>query len=169
MRFKFGVVLSLFLAAACSPKYVKPDLATHFADPLSGLPDLDEKVVTPISGTDFTVIEFFASWCEACQKEAPAVGKLHEKYKTKGAQFYGVSIDFDPAESKEFVEANGIKYPILWDHIQEAQLRFDIEEVPATIVLDKAGKMIYRTQGAEQKSAQVLDKYLEGLTQKKAS
>ena len=154
----------IVLISACSPKYVKPELATHFDDPFTGLSDLDEKPVASNRGENLTVIEFFASWCEACQKEAPEIGKLAEKYGKQGAQFYGVSVDFDPSQSKEFVKEYGLTYPVLWDHTQEAQLRFDVEEVPATIILDKTGKMVYRTQGHEQKPAAALDKYLAGLT-----
>lgn len=170
MKFKFVMAAGLFaLIAGCSPKYTKPELATHFNDPFMGLSDLDEKPVAHKHNKEVTVIEFFASWCEACQKEAPEIGKLASKYQKKGAQFYGVSVDFDPSESKEFVKQHGIKYPVLWDHTQEAQIKFDIEEVPATVVLDKAGKLVYRTQGHEQKPVATLDRHLAKLVGPKAS
>ena len=38
------------------------------------------------------VLDFWASWCPDCRKEAPAVVELYKKYSDKGVAFVGVSM-----------------------------------------------------------------------------
>src|SRR5688500_2936107 len=39
------------------------------------------------------LLDFWASWCAPCRSANPGVVKLYNKYKAKGFEVFGVSID----------------------------------------------------------------------------
>src|SRR5688572_26125611 len=75
------------------------------------------------------LIEFMAPWCPHCQNDAPEFNKLHEAYKDKGVQIYGVSAtpwgkDYQPPDVKPpismqdmiwFRDTFNVQFPMLFD------------------------------------------------------
>ena len=41
----------------------------------------------------YVVVDFWASWCPDCRKDAPNIIALYEKFHKKGVEFLGVSFD----------------------------------------------------------------------------
>jgi thiol-disulfide isomerase/thioredoxin len=41
------------------------------------------------------VLSFMAAWCGPCIDELPALNKLHNRYKDRGLQIVGISIDLE--------------------------------------------------------------------------
>ena len=41
------------------------------------------------------VLSFMAAWCGPCIDELPALNKLHKRYKDRGLQIIGISIDLE--------------------------------------------------------------------------
>lgn len=76
--------------------------------------DLDGKTVNFYSLTGKAyVVDLWATWCAPCKKEIPDIVTLHDKYKAKGVQVVGVSLDDDgPPVVKPFVESNHMDYPV---------------------------------------------------------
>ncbi|WP_405205706.1 TlpA family protein disulfide reductase [Aquimarina sp. LLG6339-5] len=53
------------------------------------------------------VIDFWATWCSPCIKEAPLFKKLAKKYKNKNVEFISISIDSEFSHWKNYIlEAN---------------------------------------------------------------
>ena len=40
-----------------------------------------------------TIVEFWASWCGPCRRENPNIVRVYEKYKDKGLEIIGISLD----------------------------------------------------------------------------
>ena len=44
----------------------------------------------------YVMVDFWASWCGPCMREVPNVKAAYEKYKSRGLEIVGVSLDRDP-------------------------------------------------------------------------
>jgi thiol-disulfide isomerase/thioredoxin len=116
----------------------------EFTDAIKGtnvsIKDLKGKVV---------VIDFWATWCGPCVGAMPKMKKLYAKYKDKGVEFIGVSLDESKEEGgldklKEFVAKNDITWPQYyqgqgWDSKFSTSL--GITAIPCIFVVDADGKL----------------------------
>jgi thiol-disulfide isomerase/thioredoxin len=110
----------------------------------------------------YVLIDFWASWCGPCRKEMPTVVKAYEKYKNKGFEIYGVSLDSDRDKWVEAIKKDGITWPQVSDLRQwqsEAARLYQVQGIPFTVLLDKEGRIIARNLRGEEldkKLAEVL-------------
>lgn len=91
------------------------------------------------------LIDFWASWCAPCRKENPRNVSLYNKYKGKGFEIFGVSLD-DNRDA--WIEAIN-KDKLLWTHGSDLQKWnsslvgiYGIDAIPYTVLVDRNGKII---------------------------
>lgn len=108
------------------------------------------------------LIDFWASWCGPCRKELPNVKRAYEKYKSKGFEILGVSLDKDRDAWLEAISKEGLTWPQVSDlkfWQSEACQIYAVQSIPYTVLVDKEGKIIATDlRGAEldKKLAEVL-------------
>jgi thiol-disulfide isomerase/thioredoxin len=90
------------------------------------------------------LIDFWASWCGPCRKENPYVREIYAKYKDKGFEIYGVSLD----NNKAYWEFAIAKDSLPWVHVSdlklwqsEAAVLYDVHGIPQTYLLDRDGRI----------------------------
>ncbi|MBR6016706.1 MAG: AhpC/TSA family protein, partial [Prevotella sp.] len=118
---------------------IAPDFALPTADGKEiSLSSLRGKVV---------LLDFWASWCGPCLREAPNVRKVYQKYHDKGFEVFGVSLD---EENKRDAWLQAIdKHQLTWLHVSSlkgwncpvAKL-YNVTAVPAMFLLDRDGKIV---------------------------
>jgi thiol-disulfide isomerase/thioredoxin len=124
-------------------------------------PDGKEIALSSLKGK-LVLIDFWASWCGPCRKEMPNVIKIYSKFKNKGFEIYGVSLDQDKEKWMEAITKDGINWPQVsdlkyWDNV--AARIYNVQGIPYTVLIDKDGKIIaknLRGQELEKKIAEVL-------------
>ncbi|MGH7564468.1 MAG: TlpA family protein disulfide reductase [Gemmatimonadota bacterium] len=62
-------------------------------------------------GRKVVLMNFWASWCEPCKEEIPALIALHEEYRDRGFMVLGATVDDLPRDSRAFAEEMQIPYP----------------------------------------------------------
>ncbi|MBA3681262.1 MAG: AhpC/TSA family protein [Bacteroidetes bacterium] len=119
-------------------------------------PDDKELALSSFRGK-IVLVDFWASWCGPCRKEMPNVVKAYAKYKDKGFEIYGVSLDQDKGRWLEAIQKDGITWPQVsdlkyWDSY--AAKLYAVEGIPYTVLLDKEGKIIAKNlRGADLEKA----------------
>ena len=99
-----------------------------------------EKFNEMINGEQLTLVDFFATWCGPCKMMHPVLEGLK---KQLGERVKIVKIDIDSPVNRQLVNS------------------YQVQAVP-TLMLFKAGKMVWRQSGAMQATQirQVIEKYL---------
>lgn len=87
----------------------------------------------------FKVIDFWASWCEPCNKDFPRVKKLEEKYRSKSVEFLGVSLDDEKEAWKKDISTKKMEWPQVsdlkrWNSL--AVKTYGIRSLPTYVVID---------------------------------
>lgn len=109
------------------------------------------------------VLDFWASWCPDCRKDAPEVVRMYQAYRQSGLEFLGVSMDTDAEAWKNAIEKYGIEYPQVSElkKFKETDISkaYGVKWIPSMVVVDPDGKVVLSTVMIEK-----VDKYLKDLT-----
>lgn len=110
------------------------------------------------NGKNVVLIDFWASWCPPCRRDMPNLVAAYKKYKGKGFEIVGVSLD-----SKAEAWAKGIKdLHITWPQLSDlqgwknagAQL-YGVNSIPHTVLVDKDGTIIAKKLHGEEIEAKL--------------
>ena len=122
------------------------------AAPAWELKDLEGK---PVKLSDFkgkvVLLTFWATWCPPCRAEIPDLIAMQNQYKDQGLVVVGISMDEAGAAAvKSFATRNKINYPIVMGDEKTAEAYGNIEVIPSTFYIDRAGNVAgVHTGGAE--------------------
>ncbi len=127
-------------------------------------PDLDGRSVDVAADAGkVRVVDFWATWCEPCKEAMPTLDRLARELAPRGLAVYGVSIDEDREQIAAFLARHPVSFPILWDRGAERVQRFDVTQVPVTVLVDRRGVVRYVHQGWDRSTARRQREQIEAL------
>ena len=91
------------------------------------------------------LLDFWATWCEPCREELPNVKANYAKYHARGFDIVGVSLDEDKKELRDFIKAQKMPWPQLFDgKVFEGATpsAYGVAGIPFTLLIGKDGKII---------------------------
>lgn len=118
--------------------------------PAFSLKDKDGKVFSAESMKGkIIVLNFWATWCPPCRAEIPAFKSVYEKYKGKGVEIVGVSLDHKGWDViRPFLDQHKINYPVVLGGADIAKAYGNVRSIPTTFIIDRKGKVIDSHVGA---------------------
>lgn len=94
---------------------------------------------------EFTILNFWASWCAPCKKEHPNLVRLS---KIKNIKLVGVNIKDNVESAKSFLKENGNPFDILAeDKNGKNSVNFGVYGIPETILIDSELKILKKYIG----------------------
>ncbi len=97
-------------------------------------------------------VNFFASWCPPCREEIPGLINAYKKFKNRGFEIIGLSLDQDKEAYKKFVKDYKINYPVYVAEYEVA-LRYKASLIPHNAIYDRSGKLIVNQAGLVHEAA----------------
>ena len=138
-----GLVFSIFAAASLASSGMEGHMAPDFVLKSSSGENLR---LSEYRG-DVVMINFWATWCGPCRQEMPLLDELYARYQRVGFNLLGVNIDDDSQRAMRMVDELGIRFPILFDERKEVSELYNVEAMPATILVDREGNVRYVHHG----------------------
>lgn len=104
---------------------------------------------------NYTLVDFWASWCGPCMKELSVIKELYDKYHGKGLDVVGVAVWDEPANSVETINSRQLP----WHQILNAQTiptdLYGISGIPCIILIDPHGNIVSRGKQGDNLRADV--------------
>jgi cytochrome c biogenesis protein CcmG, thiol:disulfide interchange protein DsbE len=88
------------------------------------------------------IVDFWATYCEPCQKEFPRLQELADKHRGT-VLVYALSEDDGKEGISAFAKKTGVRFPIGWDEGNAIGHRYKIEKMPTSYVIDRRGIIRY--------------------------
>jgi cytochrome c biogenesis protein CcmG, thiol:disulfide interchange protein DsbE len=148
-RTRLAIAAALFVALALAGY-----LALRPAD-TTGVPDFRLPLLSggTLSSDDLrgspVVINFFASWCAPCRKEARLLEATWRAHRAEGVRFIGVDIRDRAESARRFVREFGISYPVVRDADERLAGPLGVYGLPQTFFVDARWTLLEAAAGDE--------------------
>lgn len=139
-----SVMLPLASGAALSRRTASAQKAVEFS-----LRSIDGQTVSSNSlHGEVVVLAFGASWLPLSRTQLQGIRKLADKYSERGVVVYWVSTDSESPKSRNyatdeqlraFSKKYGLTVTVLRDPDGKISRQFNIDQLPAIVILDKEG------------------------------
>lgn len=88
------------------------------------------------------IVNFWASWCKPCEKEAPELEAFYRSYQDRGVMLIGIDYVDTETEARAYLAKFGITYPNAPDLGTRISQSFRIKGVPETYIIDQHGQVV---------------------------
>lgn len=92
---------------------------------------------------EVTLVNIWATWCEPCKKEIPALQRLYEEMGPRGLRIAAVSIDeAEAGVVREFMAGFGVTFDLFHDQPGTIQQIYQTTGVPESFLVGRDGRIM---------------------------
>jgi len=111
------------------------------------------------------ILTFWATWCDPCKKELPALAAAYRKHKAEGLEVVAINVDRSSSKVAPFLETMPLPFPVILDPGKDIMKRFHSRTggVPLTFYVQADGKIRQRSTGFDAKKMREFNESVEAL------
>jgi peroxiredoxin len=94
------------------------------------------------------LVNFWATWCEPCREEMPAMNALRRSLAGRPFEVLAVNLGEPESRIRRFLEAMPLDFPVLLDRDMAAAKAWQARILPASFVVGPDGHIRYSALGA---------------------
>ena len=161
---------TLLACAAPSLAWAQPALRPWTGSPAAA-PAIELRTVDgrPLALADLAgkvvVVNFWASWCEPCVEEMPAMNRLREKFVGEGFEILAVNFQEGEPRIRNFLLKVPVSFPIVRDTDGAVARAWNVRIFPSSFVVDRNGDTRYALVGPVDWSSRDVEQTLRSLLQ----
>jgi cytochrome c biogenesis protein CcmG/thiol:disulfide interchange protein DsbE len=114
-----------------------------------GIGPVGEEVSLDSLRGKIVVLNFWASWCEPCSREAPVLEEIAQRYRVSPQEVVVLGVDVQDLreEALEFARENGVTFASLRDGEDDVKNAYQVPALPETFVIDQDGRIALKVAG----------------------
>ena len=85
------------------------------------------------------LLNFWATWCEPCKAEMPALQRLADSLQAQPFVLYSIDLQEDAPQVEAFQRQYGLRLHALLDENGDVVRAYGVRALPSTFVIDKQG------------------------------
>ncbi|MFG1395407.1 TlpA family protein disulfide reductase [Roseixanthobacter pseudopolyaromaticivorans] len=93
------------------------------------------------------LVHFFATWCEPCREELPALNRLATRFADRPMTLLAVDVGEVDARVRRFLETTPVAFPILMDRERLAARAWEVSVLPSSVLVGPDGRVHAQAQG----------------------
>ena len=127
------------------------------------LPDLygDSHSLTDFRGK-FVLVNFWSTACPVCYPELSSLNHNYQQLKDKGFAIIAIHAGAEHEQTNELLKVIDVKFTVVFD-VNLEMGDWSIPRLPATYLVDPAGRLIYRVVGTREWDARAMIQFFQGL------
>jgi peroxiredoxin len=135
-----GLTLAASVGFAAEPPYAllgqaAPDFALRAA--------AGENVRLAEHRGEVVVLSFWSSRCTSCRAQLTSLNRSFATYRSAGLAVYGVGVDDDPVQARDFAHTAGVGFALLLDPAKAVSRSYQVDNLPMTLLIDRSGTVRY--------------------------
>lgn len=109
------------------------------------------------------LVNFWATWCEPCREEMPAMNALRRSLAGRPFEVLAVNLGEPESRIRRFLETMPLDFPVLLDRDMAAAKAWQARVLPASFVVGPDGRIRYSALGALDWSEERVRRAIAGL------
>lgn len=150
--------------ARFSPKMQQTSLMNYVLEQLAGaakasvgssftdveMADRNGKTITlseVVEGNKYVLLDFWASWCGPCMRELPYLKSAYKRFRAKGFEIYGVTLDSDKDKWINAMDEN----KMIWPNVGKFDMpgnpaagAYGVRSIPSSFLISGDGTIVAR-------------------------
>ena len=106
-----------------------------------------------IPAGNYTIIDFWASWCAPCRAAIPTVKEIYDRYGREQLNVISISMDKEQTDWEQAMQEENMPWQQAWagkpEAMNAASRSYNITTIPRLLLISPEGKVIFSTYDAE--------------------
>jgi peroxiredoxin len=112
---------------------------------------------------EVVVLSFWSSRCAPCRTQLAALNRSLATYRSAGLAMYGIGVDDDPAQARDFARSASVNFALLLDPAKGVSRSYQVDNLPMTVLIDRGGTVRHVLRDYSPESDQLYLRQLRAL------